>query len=303
MDNNNVQAGLANINAKAELNTEIKNELKAADSIYTQIGGTYNDYRTIIVQGVTREEMETCIDSKIKEKIEFFKNELETNIIPKNLEKLKNDVGVITSYKETISISAIKNDKDFDKMLSSVLKERMQSDNSDIQNTCSHAITIMKNLTKNHLKIIAFLYLFQSHYVKNNTTSKNFIEFYDKYIANLIDFPFNKLQELGMTIISNGMAVSFTFSWGINFYLPSSFYDQFTGKLYDIPIEIKSRIGHLDGIWKELTTSSSKLTSVGKCIGKTYLHDILGLDVEEQIETKTKSNGITHEDLARINKI
>lgn len=89
MDNNNVQAGLANINAKAEVNTEIKGELKAADNIHTQFGGTYNDNRTIIVQGITREEMNACIDSKIYEKIAMFKNILETNIIPDKLEKLK----------------------------------------------------------------------------------------------------------------------------------------------------------------------------------------------------------------------
>lgn len=299
MDNNNIQAGLANIKANAEFNTD----LKAADNIHTQFGGTYNDNRTIIVQGITREEMNACLDLKIHEKIESFKKELESDILPNKLEKLKSDVGVITSYKETISISAIKNDEDFDKVLSSVLKERIESDDTDTQNICSLSISTMKNLTKSHLKIIAFLYLFQSNYVKYNTNSKNFLEFYDKYIEPLVDFPFKKLQELGITILGNGIAVAFTLGWDIISYLPNSFYDPLTGKLYDINLDIKTKIVHLGSIWKELATSSSKLTSVGKCIGKTYLHDILGLDVIEQIETKTKSNGITHSDLARIHKI
>ena len=38
MDNNNIQTGLANINAKAD----IKAEVKVADSVHNQFGGTSN---------------------------------------------------------------------------------------------------------------------------------------------------------------------------------------------------------------------------------------------------------------------
>lgn len=305
MDNNNVQAGLANINAKAEVNTEIKGELKAADNIHNQLGGTYNDNRTIIVQGVTRGEMDVCINTKIQEKIELFKNELETELIPAQLQKLKNDIGVITSYKETISISAIKNDADFDKMLSSVLKDRIESDDTDTQNTCAQAISHMKNLTKNHLKIIAFLYLFQSNYVKNNTNTSTFIEFYNKYISNLIDFSNDKLQELGITVISNGLAVAFTLGWEINSFLPNNFYDALTGNIININPTLTSIINHLNFTWKQIGTSSARLTAVGKCIARTYLHDILELDVidtndTQQVEVPTREDIVTHDDLGEI---
>ena len=214
-------------------------------------------------------------------------------------EKLSNPEFISTMAKAN-EIAYTIDDLDKRKLLSDLIYQKYITDDEYDSNVISQAISLMKNLTKSHLKIIAFLYLFQSNYVKYNTNSKNFLEFYDKYIEPLVDFPFKKLQELGITILGNGIAVAFTLGWDIISYLPNSFYDALTGKLYDINLDIKTKIVHLGSIWKELATSSSKLTSVGKCIGKTYLHDILGLDVVEQIETKTKSNGITHSDLARI---
>lgn len=289
MDNNNVQAGLANINAKAEVNTEIKGELKAADNIHTQFGGTYNDNRTIIVQGVTREEMNACLDLKIHEKIESFKKELESDILPNKLEKLKSDVGVITSYKEAISISAIKNDEDFDKVLSSVLKERIESDDTDTQSTCSLAISTMKNLTKNHLKLNALFYMFRSGYLKEFKSPDELIDFYNRYISKLIDIPIDKIRDIGTTIVGNGCAVTYTFGSSV-----SSFFDnqlaEYLAKLATsenisiIEEKQKDIIEILNKIWNHTGLTSAFPTAIGKCIGKTYLHDILGLDIIEKAE-------------------
>ncbi len=317
MDNNNIQAGLANINAKAELNTE----LKAADNIHTQIGGTTNynnDNSQIINQNyeVTILQHIDCSDAIIKalshgnENAKMLNDDLKI-LLDKNgisnvyiQEKMKNPELLYTIAKAN-EIAYITNDIERRKILADLIYNKFVTEDDENSIILSQAITIMKNLTKSHLKIIAFLYLFQSNYVKNNTNSKNFIEFYNKYIANLIDIPFNKLQELGINIIGNGVVVSFTFAWDITSYLPKSFYDELTGKLYDIPIDIKSKIGHLDSIWKELATSSSKLTSVGKCIGKTYLHDILGLEViennnQKNIEVPQKEDIVTKNDLGEI---
>lgn len=307
MDNNNVQAGLANINAKAEVNTEIKGELKAADNIHTQFGGTYNDNRTIIVQGVTREEMNACLDLKIHEKIESFKKELESDILPNKLEKLKSDVGVITSYKEAISISAIKNDEDFDKVLSSVLKERIESDDTDTQSTCSLAISTMKNLTKNHLKLNALFYLFRSGYLKEFSSAQEFINFYDKYLVRLIDIPHDKLRDIGTAIIGNGCAVTYTFGSNV-----SDFFDnqivEYIAKLAtkenisDEEENQKNIIDKLNNIWFQTGLTSAFPTAIGKCLGKTYLHDVLGLDIIEKIKSESNNRIVTHGDLSQIYK-
>lgn len=303
MDNNNIQAGLANIKANAEFNTD----LKAADNIHTQFGGTYNDNRTIIVQGVTREEMNACLDLKIHEKIESFKKELESDILPNKLEKLKSDVGVITSYKETISISAIKNDEDFDKVLSSVLKERIESDDTDTQSTCSLAISTMKNLTKNHLKLNALFFLFRSGYLKEFSSAQEFINFYNKYLIQLTDIPHNKLRDIGTAIIGNGCAVTYTFGSEI-----TAFFDkqlaEYIAKLStkdNISTEEENQkniIEILNKIWNQTGLTSAFPTAIGKCIGKTYLHDILGLDIIEKIKSESNNRIVTYSDLSQIYK-
>ena len=43
LENNNIQAGLANVNAKAEIKTDIKGEMKVADKVVNQIGCTTNN--------------------------------------------------------------------------------------------------------------------------------------------------------------------------------------------------------------------------------------------------------------------
>lgn len=298
-ENNKAQLGI--------VNTDTTINASAENNIHTQIGGTYNDNKTIIVQGVTREEMNACLDLKIYEKIELFKRELESNILPNKLEKLKNDVGVITSYKESISISALKNDENFDRIISSVLKDRILSDDTEIQNTCSQAISCMKNLTKNHLKLNALFYLFRSGYLKEFSSAQEFINFYNKYLTQLTDIPHDKLRDIGTAIIGNGCAVPYTFGSNV-----SDFFDnqivEYIAKLAtkenisDEEENQKNIIDKLNNIWFQTGLTSSFPTAIGKCIGKTYLHDIVGLDIIEKTKSESNNRIVTHGDLSHIYK-
>lgn len=309
------------VNVKPEFNTDIKGELKAADNIHTQIGGTteYNDNSQQIVQQNFAITVlpKLNVDESIKQALALGNENArligmdvqkilkDHNISEQYIqEKLKNPE-VLSTIAKANEIAYTTNDIQKRKMLSDFIYQKFISDDEDESNTISQAIRIMKNLTKNHLKIIAFLYLFQSNYVKNNTNTSTFIEFYNKYISNLIDFSNDKLQELGMTVISNGLAVTFTLGWEINSFLPNNFYDALTGKIININPALTSIINHLNFTWKQIGTSSAKLTAVGKCIARTYLHDILDLDVidstdTQQVEVPTKEDIVTHDDLGEI---
>jgi len=259
---------------------------------------TNNDNRNLIlVQGITLNDMVSYVDSKINEKIVLFRHNLETNILPSQLEKLKKDVGTITSYKEAISISAIKNDEDFDKILSSVLKERIESDDTDTQNICSLSISTMKNLTKSHFKILSFLYIFRSGYLKDLTSAEQFMEFYNNYFSKLLDMSYEKIRDIGTSILANGCAVQYA--------IASNLHEIFEEQLLE---DVNKLVGNdllnnLAGIWYQTGLASSFPTEVGKNIAKTYLHEILGIDIiSKKINAKDVSMVRTSGDIANIYK-
>lgn len=259
---------------------------------------TNNDNRNItLVQGVTLMDMISYTNSRINEKIGLFRNEIETDLLPKQLKKLKNDVGVITSYKEVISISAIKNDEDFDKILSSVLKERIESDDTDTQNTCSISISTMKNLTKSHFKILSFLYIFRSGYLKDLTSAEQFMEFYNNYFSKLLDMSYEKIRDIGTSILANGCAVQYA--------IASNLHEIFEEQLLE---DVNKLVGsdllnNLAGIWYQTGLASSFPTEVGKNIAKTYLHEILGIDIiSKRVDAKDVEMVLTSGDVANIYK-
>lgn len=101
LHNNNL--GLVNANA------DIKADVKLSATMNTQFGNTYQDNRNVtIVQGITYEDMQVCVNTVINEKIALLKADLEEKLLPEQLNQLKDNVGVIASYREVISISGNK---------------------------------------------------------------------------------------------------------------------------------------------------------------------------------------------------
>lgn len=147
----------------------------------------------------------------------------------------------------------------------------------------------MRNLTKNHLKLNALFYMFRSGYLKEFKSPDELIDFYNRYISKLIDIPIDKIRDIGTTIVGNGCAVTYTFGSSV-----SSFFDnqlaEYLAKLATsenisiIEEKQKDIIEILNKIWNHTGLTSAFPTAIGKCIGKTYLHDILGLDIIEKAE-------------------
>ena len=303
LHNNNL--GLVNANA------DIKADVRLADAMNMQFGNTYQDNRNVtIVQGITYEDMRICADTVANEKMALFKAELETKLLPEQLNKLKYDVGIIASYREAISISAMKSDEDFDKILSATLKDRIASDDTDYQNTCAQAISVMKNFTKNHFKLLALFYIFGSGHLKGFGSIEQFIEFYEQYISQLLDLPLDKIRDTGTSIIGNGCAVTYTFGSRV-----SDFFDkqiaEYIAKLSskeairEEEITQKNIIDRLDQIWTNSGLTSAFLTPIGKCIGHIYLKDLLNLDLgnlDTEDKLKSSSASVTYEDIGKIYK-
>lgn len=303
LHNNNL--GLVNANA------DIKADVKLSATMNTQFGNTYQDNRNVtIVQGITYEDMQVCVNTVINEKIALLKADLEEKLLPEQLNQLKDNVGVIASYREVISISAIKNDKDFDQILSDTLKDRIESDDTDYQNTCAQAISVIGKFTKNHLKLLALFYIYRSEYLKNFTSIEQFIDFYNQYMVQLVDIPLDNIMNIGLPIIANGCAVTYTFGSSFSDFFNKDVQEAIKELLSGKPLteeeqKQKNVIDKLTKVWDDSRLASAFPTPVGKCIGNKYLKDILFFNLNDPKNdsiTPSSPSKVTYGDIGRIYK-
>ncbi|MBO6273074.1 hypothetical protein J6O48_09910 [bacterium] len=181
MDNNNVQAGLANINAKADIQTEIKGELKVADNIHNQIGGTTNIYGLTFAETkdlfqilfkqnfpkLKEEAMKIC-----EQRIQSFEEQFFYKITDKlNESEMKKfaDPDIQNDCNEIIKTVAKKNNPIINSLLIEILTTKIKDDD-ELQNiTCSEAIKVADKLTETQLKIImlSMYIVWLTHYTDN----------------------------------------------------------------------------------------------------------------------------------------
>lgn len=294
MDNNNLQAGLANINAKAD----IKSEVKVADKLHTQIGGTTNNVDNSCKQVITQNFITIIQNAETIEtraKAIFSGNEnarlveqeiqklLSDNCIPeaKVKEKLSNPE-VLYSITNANNIAYTTDNIAKRKVLADLIYEKIKSDEDEESNTLSLAIKTIESLTESHLKAIAFLFLFCSNYVKKNVKYEDFEDFYNKYIYKLIDIPIDNMRPIGLNMIASGAAVSLTvYAAEVATYLPS-YFDKVNGHYHSgLPPKYRSIASHLESVWKKFKFGAVFLTPQGEYIAKNYLATVLNLYISE----------------------
>lgn len=283
----NVQAGLANINAKADI--------KAADTINNQFGGTTNvdnSNQQIIHQNFNIAILPSINCNEAIQKAFLLGND-NANIVGAEVLKMLSDNGiadaqiqeklsnpeVLSTIAEANKIAYTANEIQKRKILSDLIYSKISEDETEASNTLSLAIKALENFTENHLKVISLLYLVRSDYIKKNVKYSEFKSFYENYIAKLIDFPIELAYGFGSTIIANGAAVTFTFGSDINKFLPESLVKINNEYRKDISLELKSISEHLSFVWNKLKISSAFSTPLGECLGQKYLSDILGLNI------------------------
>lgn len=292
----NVQAGLANVNAKAD----IKAEVKAADTINNQFGGTTNvdnSNQQIIHQNFNIAILPNIHCNDAIQKAFLLGND-NASIVGADVQKMLSDNNVtdaqiqdklsnpeiLLTLAEANKIAYTTNDIEKRKILSDLIYSKISTEETETSNTLSLAIKALENFTKNHLKVISLLYLVRSDYIRKNVKYNEFKDFYDNYIAKLVDFPIELAYGFGSTIIANGAAITHTFGSDINTYLPESLVKINNQYRKDISLDLKSISEKLSFVWKKLGISAAFLTPLSECLGQKYLSDVLGLNV--MIETK-----------------
>lgn len=216
------------------------------------------------------------VGKKIQDLIEL------NNISQENINEKLTNPEILMSIAEGNRIAYKTSDINKRKILADLIFQKITSEDDELSNTLSLSIKTMENLTNNHLKTIAFLYLIHSNYIKNNISYDEFKNFYYDYIVKLIDFPVKDAAGIGRTIIANGAAVTYTFGWDIFGHLPERLSKKNGQYGSDVNPDIRGITENLSHFWNSLGTTSAVLTPLGECLGKMYLFNILGLSVEKE---------------------
>ena len=295
---NNIQAGLANIKANAEFNTD----LKAADNMHTQFGGTttYNNDNSnqVLQQNFIIAVLPNInVDDAIKKAltvgnknanlvgIDVQKFLTDNNISQEQVnEKLANPEMLYTLAKAN-EIAYKTSDTDKRKILSDLIFQKIKEDSdSDDSNILSLAIQEMDILNINHIKALAFLHIMKSNFLKNYTIDA-LKEFDKTIIVNLLDFKKSNARNVGKFLSSTRTISDAHLGWGINSYLP-----QIMKSINNNTQTISEDFIHLSQNWEELGFTGTYITPVGKYIAKSYLFYNFGLLVEdiEMYESNTK---------------
>ena len=299
LENNNIQAGLANVNAKAEIKTDIKGEMKVADKVVNQIGGTTNnnDYsnnailnQNFYISVIPNINCAEGITNALKlgnENALLVGNEVQKLLSDNGItetqiqEKLSNP-DVLATIAEANKIAYKTNDIDKRKILADLIYQKITTDIDEESNTLSLAIKAMENLTNNHLKAVSFLYLFESKFVLNHITVSELNSFYNKYIMPLIDITESYLGDIGRTIIASGCAITYTYGDDIYYLLPEDLWISNYEFRPDIDADTRSLVTQLNSFWNELDITSAFLTPLGKCLGQKYLYNVFGIIVNDE---------------------
>lgn len=217
MNNNNLQAGLANINARADF----KAEAKFAENINNnaQFGGTSNnDYSSVQIFNKINVIQNCSFQTSIQQAISTAnENQSKTaeaikvvaqkeNITPEQLmNKISNPENCIAILEANRLACLIDNEMNRQTLAGLICKKI--STNDDFESLIySKAIKVMEYLTENQLKILSLLNLVQSGFMAE-IKAKNWQEFkeiYNKYFLPLTDIRSNHLKSEYDNLFANG---------------------------------------------------------------------------------------------------
>ena len=218
MDNNNLQAGLANINAKAD----IKAEAKIADNInnHTQIGGTTNnnDYSSVQIfnkidviqnynfQANIQQAINTANENQLKTAEAIKVVAQKENITPEQLmKKISNPENCVAMLEANRLACLI--DNEMNRQTLAGLICRKITSNDDFESLIySKAIKVMEYLTENQLKILSLLNLVQSDFMNEIKVAnwQEFREIYNQYFLPLTDIDSKHLKLEYDNLFANG---------------------------------------------------------------------------------------------------
>ena len=277
---------------------EISNQKSGDDSINLQAGGDITMNNTVVlysIEEVSKQLQESVFGELPGEtKMQITKNQQSYfQTLSGNLQKIIKDISDLKKIIESpdfqfISKKAIISASrsfsiDLHKNLSSLIIQRINSDNEDLKRIVyNEAITTIEKLTTDQLKILTLCFLLKRTKLNGLTNIEHFKQYLDQRIKPFIDFKrttaeFEHLVYTGCASIS---IASHDISALLKGNYPNIFKD--TENLEELLIGNDTAI-KLISAWKDTQIQNMNLTSVGIVIASTYYEqttsDRLNIDI------------------------
>lgn len=218
----NIQAGLANVNAKAD----IKAEVKAADTINNQFGGTTNidnSKEQIINQNFYINVLHNInYDESIKkaflsgnQNAEIVGATFQKSLADKNIsqeyvsERLENPE-ILSIIAEANKIAYTENNVDKRKLLSDLLYAKITNTDDFKSITISSAIKTLPNLTETQLKILSLFFILQSSNFENLSINnwEDFQGMYNELVKPLLEYDTKNPEIEFFNLYSTGCVIT-----------------------------------------------------------------------------------------------
>lgn len=129
-------------------------------------------------------------------------------------------------------------------------------------------------------------------------------------MVQLVDIPLDNIMNIGLPIIANGCAVTYTFGSSFSDFFNKDVQEAIKELLSGKPLteeeqKQKNVIDKLTKVWDDSRLASAFPTPVGKCIGNKYLKDILFFNLNDPKNdsiTPSSPSKVTYGDIGRIYK-
>lgn len=269
LNNKQLVGDVGLINAKAEINTDIKAEAKIADTQNNKLVEINNNDNSQHIhyhyQGMSISDIKQLVKDEQNAADKRLIILLSKSLLEEDRNKIINDYDLLYTYNEAVKISARKKDDDIDMLLSKALKDRITTKEDFIKMACNETINTIGRLTKKHLEILRILTLMHHTCLIKNLNIKEYSEHLnDVFLKNLdIEIHVADIEYLVFSgCIIDVSPNHYVFEKVMHKYNNTSIDDE---KLNNNPNYIK-----LKNIFERRMLQYSKLTVVGKYIGFKY---------------------------------
>lgn len=247
-------------------NIKAENTFKVADDIKNQVAENINvnSAQNQLNQynfGISYSEVREIIAVENNLANQRLIEKIEPRLLPEDKEKIKNDYDFLHTYNDAVKISAKKQNKEIDDILSELIIDRINSNNEIEKIVSNEAIKTIEKLTNNQLKIITLAFLIRYVNHARIIDNKSFDSVITEKISPFIDFE-EKITDFEHIEYTNCGHIS---------AIRVDFEQILTNNYQSLDINnLSEQILFVKKTWSTSTINRLKLTSVGLLIAIKY---------------------------------
>lgn len=274
LNNKQLVGDVGLINAKAEINTDIKAEAKIADNQTNKFLEVNNNQRNqIFYMGMSYQDVTDIVRKEISLASNRLMNNIEPRLLPSDLKKVQQDFDFLSTYDNAVKISAKRKDDTINKTIEEIIIDRIKTDNDFIKMVSNEAIKTIEKITNEQFEILHIMSLIYKCSFNDVKTTEELVKNFKTTLRPLFNknfkvIDFEYLSYVGCLFSIEPISIIF---------------EKICKAVYpnvDI-IELKKNEEYkfIESKWTSTLLCKHKLTAVGTYIGLKYNKVKLGFEI------------------------